>query len=124
MLTVVHDQESSNESARGAGRSLLDEIVRDGARQMLAAALQAEVGAYIEAFADQVDENGRRLVVRTVERRGAEGVTARDGVFGKWSVAQLNCLLGQSGRFVRLAVTRQVGASQSQHAAANAWFRV
>jgi putative transposase len=31
---------------------------------MLAAALQGEVAAYIDAFADQVDENGRRLVVR------------------------------------------------------------
>lgn len=39
----------------------LDEIVRDGARQMLAAALQAEVAAYIEAFRDEVDEHGRRL---------------------------------------------------------------
>ena len=49
MLTVVHDSGSSNEDA-GAGRSLLDEIVRDGARQMLAAALQAEVAAYVEQF--------------------------------------------------------------------------
>ena len=32
--------------------SLLDEIVRDGARQMLAAALQAEVAAYVEALTD------------------------------------------------------------------------
>src|SRR5690625_2535776 len=47
-----------------AGGSLLDEIVREGARQMLAAALQAEVAAYIEAHADQLDEDGRRLVVR------------------------------------------------------------
>ena len=31
---------------------------------MLAAALQAEVAAYIAAHADQVDEAGRRLVVR------------------------------------------------------------
>jgi hypothetical protein len=31
------------------GGSLLDELVRDGARQMLAAALQAEVAAYVEA---------------------------------------------------------------------------
>ena len=31
---------------------------------MLAAALQAEVAAYIEAFADLLDENGHRLVVR------------------------------------------------------------
>ncbi len=63
MLTVVHDSESSNGDA-GAGRSLLDEIVRDGARQMLAAALKAEVAAYIDAHAGEVDENGRRLVVR------------------------------------------------------------
>jgi hypothetical protein len=35
----------ANDNER-AGRSLLDEIVRDGARQMLAAALQAEVAAY------------------------------------------------------------------------------
>ena len=31
---------------------------------MLAAALQAEVAAYIDAHADEVDENGYRLVVR------------------------------------------------------------
>ncbi len=52
MLKVVHDGEASNELAGG---SLLDEIVRDGARQMLAAALQAEVAAYIEAFAVELD---------------------------------------------------------------------
>jgi putative transposase len=44
--------------------SLLDEIVRDGARRMLAAALAAEVAAYVDAHADQLDEDGRRLVVR------------------------------------------------------------
>ncbi len=37
MLRVVHDPDTSNERAGG---SMLDEIVRDGARQMLAAALQ------------------------------------------------------------------------------------
>lgn len=31
---------------------------------MLAAALQAEVAAYIDQFADHLDENGHRLVVR------------------------------------------------------------
>jgi hypothetical protein len=31
--------------------SLIDEIVREGARRMLAEALQAEVDAYIAAFA-------------------------------------------------------------------------
>jgi transposase-like protein len=63
MLTVVQDRQSSNDND-SVGRSLLDEIVRDGARQMLAAALQAEVGAYIDAHAGEVDGHGRRLVVR------------------------------------------------------------
>jgi hypothetical protein len=36
VLTVVHAADGSNDDARGGGRSLLDEIVRDGARQMLA----------------------------------------------------------------------------------------
>ncbi len=69
MLTVVHDAECSNEKNDGVGRSLLDEIVRDGARQMLAAALQAEVAAYIDAHAGEVDDNGRRLVVRNGYQR-------------------------------------------------------
>ena len=64
MLTVVHDAESANDNDGGAGRSLLDEIVRDGARQMLAAALKAEVAAYIDAHCHLVDEDGHRLVVR------------------------------------------------------------
>jgi hypothetical protein len=54
----------ANGSDGGAGRSLLDEIVRDGARQMLVAALQAEVAVYVEQLADQLDGSGRRLVVR------------------------------------------------------------
>jgi Transposase, Mutator family len=60
MLKVVHDVEASNEPAGG---SPIDEIVRDGARQMLAAALQAEVAAYVEQFKDELDEHGRRPVV-------------------------------------------------------------
>jgi putative transposase len=65
MLKVVQVAESSTTGGvGGVGGSLLDEIVRDGARAMLAAALQAEVAAYIDAHVDQVDENGHRLVVR------------------------------------------------------------
>ena len=71
MLTVVHDADSSNEDA-GSSRSLLDEIVRDGASQMLAAALRAEVAAYIEAHAGELDENGHRLVVRNGYHRERE----------------------------------------------------
>ncbi|MEU0413544.1 IS256 family transposase [Streptomyces griseorubiginosus] len=59
MLTVV-----DADGTAASGSSLIDEIVRDGARRMLAAALEAEVNAYIAELADQRDENGRRLVVR------------------------------------------------------------
>lgn len=80
MLKVVHETESANENNGGAGRSLLDEIVRDGARQMLAAALQAEVAAYVDQFADQLDGDGRRLVVRNGYHREREVLTAAGAV--------------------------------------------
>ncbi len=77
MLKVVHDAEASNEPTGG---SLLDEIVRDGARQMLAAALEAEVAAYIEAHANQLDENGHRLVVRNGHHEPREVTTAAGAI--------------------------------------------
>ena len=51
MLTVVPDL-SVSLPADGPSSSLIDQLVREGARQMLAAALQAEVAAYIGQFAD------------------------------------------------------------------------
>jgi len=62
VFTVVA-REDSQKSTAVVG-SLLDELVRDGARQMLAAALRAEVAVYVEQFADVLDEDGHRLVVR------------------------------------------------------------
>ena len=44
MLTVVQDADEANGNEAGQ-RSLLDEIARNGARQMLAAARRAEVAA-------------------------------------------------------------------------------
>ena len=79
MLTVVHDVDDSNDNA-GSGRSLLDEIVRDGARQMLAAALEAEVAAYIAQFTDHVDKSGYRLVVRNGYHDHRTVLTAAGGV--------------------------------------------
>ena len=64
MLTVVPGDGSGHEGGKDSSPSLIDEIVREGARRMLAEALQAEVDAYIAAFAAERDENGRRLVVR------------------------------------------------------------
>jgi transposase-like protein len=63
MLTVVADPEVTPADPAQCV-SLLDDIVRDGARRMLAAALEVEVAAYIDAHADQRDEHGHRLVVR------------------------------------------------------------
>ena len=59
---------------------MLDEIVRDGARQMLAAALAVEVAAYIDAHAGEVDEHGRRLVVRNGHHHQREVLTAAGAV--------------------------------------------
>ena len=63
-----------------AGGSLLDGIVRDGARQMLTAALRAEVAAYIEQFADQVDEAGHRMVVRNGYHQQRDVLTSAGAV--------------------------------------------
>jgi putative transposase len=59
---------------------LLDEIVRDGARQMLAAALAAEVAAYIDAHCHLVDDNGHRLVVRNGYHDERDVLTAAGAV--------------------------------------------
>ena len=59
MLSVVTDEAGRSELAMS-----LDELCREGARRMLAAALEAEVDAYIAAHAALVDERGHRLVVR------------------------------------------------------------
>jgi len=80
VLKVVHEDSESNEAGGSASSSLLDEIVRDGARQMLAAALQAEVAAYVEARADQLDGEGRRLVVRNGHHQPREVTTAAGAV--------------------------------------------
>jgi transposase-like protein len=76
MLKVVQEGSGANET----GGSLLDEIVRDGARQMLAAALQAEVAAYIDACRGEVDADGRRLVVRNGCHTAREVTTAAGAV--------------------------------------------
>ncbi len=79
MLKVVHDADASNENGM-AGGSLLDDIVRDGARAMLAAALRAEVAAYIDAHAGEVDQDGYRLVVRNGYHGEREVLTAAGAV--------------------------------------------
>jgi len=71
MLSVVND-----DAARADGRSMLDEICREGARTMLAAALEAEVDAYLAELSSERDEDGhaRSRKVQTVA--GAIGIRA------------------------------------------------
>src|SRR6266511_2174833 len=52
------------EQASEAATPTLDELARQGARQMIALALQLEVAEYIENHAPLRDEQGQRLVVR------------------------------------------------------------
>src|SRR4029450_12096972 len=75
MLSVVVDEQARAELATD-----LDELFREGARRMLAAALEAEVEAYIAAHTELLDEHGHRLVVgnghapaRTLATRGGPG---------------------------------------------------
>jgi hypothetical protein len=67
LATVVNADDPTPPTGSGStvvGTSLIDEIVQGGARRMLAAALEAEVTADVAEHADQLDEAGRRLVVR------------------------------------------------------------
>ncbi len=78
VLSVVNEEGSTPNS------SLIDEIVREGARRMpaaaLEAALEAEVNAYIAALADERDDRGRRRVVRNGYHQSRRVTTAAGAV--------------------------------------------
>src|SRR3954453_11243911 len=80
VLTVVPGAADADDPRRRDGVALIDEIVRDGARRMLAEALQAEVDAYIAAFRDERDEHGRRLVVRNGTHQPRDVLTSAGSV--------------------------------------------
>jgi transposase-like protein len=80
MLTVVADGCPGHEGGKNGSPSLIDEIVREGARRMLAEALRAEVDAYIAAFAAERGEDGRRLVVRNGYHPSREVLTSAGAV--------------------------------------------
>ncbi len=56
-------------------RSTLDEIVHDGARRILQAAIEVEADDFIRLHADRVDDAGRRQVVRNGYLPGRKVVT-------------------------------------------------
>ncbi|MGX7670406.1 IS256 family transposase [Plantactinospora sp. DSM 117369] len=74
MLTVV-----AEDGQRRDGVSLLDEVVREGARRM-AAALEAEVDAYLAELADERDARGRRLVVRNGHAQPRQVITSAGAI--------------------------------------------
>jgi len=85
MLNVVPQAGIGNGSAlpvafAGPASSVIDEIVREGAQQMLAAALRAEVNAYCAQFAEERDESGHRLVVRNGYHEPREVTTAAGAI--------------------------------------------
>ena len=45
-------------------KSLLEEIIREGARTLLQAAIENEVSAYVDLFKEMKDDKGRCMVVR------------------------------------------------------------
>lgn len=74
MLKVI-DNEVIGEEALS-----LDALAREGARRMLAAALEAEVAAYVAHHEDERDEAGHRLVVRNGKAQTRQ-VTCGAGTF-------------------------------------------
>lgn len=52
-----------------SSEDILSGILQDGSRRMLAAALEAEVETYVQRFAEQRDDSGRRLVTRNGHSR-------------------------------------------------------
>jgi putative transposase len=68
----IHQDGGDREGEREELLLDLDEIVRHGARRMLAEALEAEVQDYLEAARGERDEQGRALVVRNGYARERE----------------------------------------------------
>jgi transposase-like protein len=61
---MKNDEPVGSENQAVEKNSLLEEIIREGARKVLQAAIEHEVGAYIDMFKDLKDETGKRMVVR------------------------------------------------------------
>jgi putative transposase len=75
MLSVVTTKQAHDEL-----RLDLDQIVREGARRMLAAALEAEVDDYLAAAAERDEHGRRRLVVRNGHARQREVTTVAGSI--------------------------------------------
>jgi putative transposase len=55
---------SLDERAKDEQKPFLEQLLQEGARKLLQAAIENEVIEYIQFHKDRLDENGQRLVVR------------------------------------------------------------
>src|SRR5918996_3818033 len=109
MLSVVAD-----DAAQAELRLDLDELFREGARRMLAVALEAEVDAYIAGYAAQVDERGHRLVRRNGHapaRTIAAGVGQVEVVRPRVDDRRVDPATGQRQQFQSMILPRWVRRS-------------
>jgi putative transposase len=109
MLSVIADEAARSELAMS-----LDELAREGARRMLAAALEAEVDAYIAAHAALVDERGHRLVRRNGHapaRQVATGTGQVEVVRPRVDDRRVDPATGRRARFQSVILPRWVRRS-------------
>jgi putative transposase len=109
MLRVVAD-----DAAQAELRLDLDELFREGARRMLAVALEAEVDVYIAAYAAVVDERGHRLVRRNGHapaRTIAAGVGQVEVVRPRVDDRRVDPATGQRQQFQSMILPRWVRRS-------------
>jgi putative transposase len=66
---------SLEERAKDEQKPFLEQLLREGARKLLQAAIENEVLEYIQFHKDRLDENGQRLVVRNGHRPEREVIS-------------------------------------------------
>ena len=109
MLSVVAD-----DAAQAELRLDLDELFREGARRMLAVALEVEVDAYVAAYAALTDECGHRLVRRNGHapaRTIAAGVGQVEVVRPRVDDRRVDPATGQRQQFQSMILPRWVRRS-------------
>ena len=60
----MQNNEPIADKNQGKEPSVLEEVIREGARRLLQAAIEDEVAEYIACFQNIKDEQGKRMVVR------------------------------------------------------------
>lgn len=70
-----NERNTIESQTRPESKSILEEIIREGARKLLQQAIDNEVTEYLERYSGQRDEEGRRVVVRNGSLPARELVT-------------------------------------------------